>query len=235
MNTLIDFLWLFFTDPQKFTSNWIANTNNIQEILFPITLTFILLYIISWFLHIFWTFSRHNQNKPSLFVRLSYLFSTLLNWSYPIIAIQFYKLVSPVKERSDFLEAMTFFFTVSWIFFLCLFIALIIGLLLYIVSSKILLVLEIILPSSILKITKNSDDSLSYDGLIGTLFITIYILAGIYVIFSLFKNFIVSVHSFYNISFLTGLFIFIVYLIIWFVTVLISLFVGLIFNGQTAK
>jgi len=235
MNTLIDFVWLFFTDPQQFTSNWVLNTNNIQERLFPITITFILLYILSWFIYIFWTFSRHNQNKPSLFARLSYLCSTLLNWSYPIIAIQFYKLVSPVKERIDFLEAITFLFTVSWIFFLCLFIALILGLLLYILSSKILLVLEIILPSSILKITKNLDNSLSYDGLIGTLFITTYILAGIYTIFSLFKNLIVSVHSFYNISFLTGLLIFIIYLIIWFVTVLISLFVGLIFNGQTGK
>ncbi len=121
VDSFAKYFWLFFTEPAKFTSDWLTNSDNIREFLFPIALLPITFIIIinfsSLFSFIFYRrisqvyglhfigyfpflalFSDKKISESLIFGHTISVFSVLLSLSFILFVILFYLVIQNIPR-----------------------------------------------------------------------------------------------------------------------------------------
>lgn len=112
MDTLAKYFWLFVTDPTKFTSDWLINSNNIREVLSPITL-FLIISIV--FLSLISLCSLIFLGKNII------VFNALPISFYGLVFLGYITLLALFSER-NISESLVFGYTILlfWLLMICI-------------------------------------------------------------------------------------------------------------------
>ncbi len=108
MNNLFHYFWLFYSEPVQFVSQWIANSNNMQNILFPVAIFTIIFGLISQGIYLVYSIQSSDNKTGNLLKKLT-------NSLLPLCLTLGYFPVFAVLSAKDIAQSLLFGLTISGI------------------------------------------------------------------------------------------------------------------------
>ena len=200
MDSLAKYFWLFFTEPAKFTYNWLANTNNVQKSLFPVSLLCMISTLFLYGLNVFYSAKKPHTSKEIIKIIIKYLLHLCLYLSY-------FPLLTVLSDK-NILESFIFGFIISGFILLSLLLLVMFSMLLSYLFERLAKSLALVTSQSMI----NSEDrkkssSCNPVGLI-------FAITCIFYFFTIANSTIVSTSIFFSFSWWLIIFLSIIYCIL---------------------